>query len=112
MSGLFLKRFEKPGVFCNSVRSYLCIERDAPRGNFCFSAARRGCDQGSRRNDERRAAEKQKSWFWRAASIDRQLLTELRERLNAGARIVGFGLKGMDPAKTGPYGVSARLSPA
>ena len=39
------------------------------------------------------------------ASIDRQLLTELRERLNAGARIVGFGLKGMDPAKTGPYGV-------
>ena len=40
------------------------------------------------------------------ASIDRQLLTELRERLNAGGpRIVGFGSRAWDPAKTGPYGV-------
>ena len=40
------------------------------------------------------------------ASIDRQLLTELIERLNAGgARIVGLGSRAWDPAKTGPYGV-------
>ena len=60
MSGLFLKRFENSECFCNSVRSGLCIERDAPGEIFVFQRPAVDAAQAARRDDERRAAEKQK----------------------------------------------------
>ena len=81
----------KSWCFCNSVRSCLSIERDAPGKIFVFQRPAVDATQAARRDDERRDAEKQKRLVSATASIDRQLLTELRERLNAGgARIVGF----------------------